>query len=338
MKHSAATLLRRWSLPLLACVLLGVCVGHAAQAAAAWQPTRNVEIVVSTSPGSGSDTTARFVQKLLVEKKLVDVPLSIMNKPGGGGTIGLTYLSQHTGNGHYLLVTSPSLLALNIMGRTNISHTDVTPLAQLGVEPVVFTVRADSDMASAQALAARLKSRPESLSFSIGTTIGSHNHIAVAQLSKAVGINPKLVKVVAFSGSADGVVALLGGHIAVVASPVSAVWEHATAGKLRMLAVAAERRHTGQLADVPTWKELGYPVLSSNWRSIVAPKGLDDECVRYWDSVLSKLAHLPEWKQSVASEHMVNTYSDSRATRELMDAQYKLMSSALADLGLTKSP
>ena len=337
MKQAAATPLRRWRFLLLAC-FLNAGLACAAQAAAAWQPSRNVEIVVSTSPGSGSDTTARFVQKLLTEKKLVDVPLSIMNKPGGGGTIGLTYLTQHTGNGHYLLVTSPSLLALHIMGRTSISHIDVTPLAQLGAEPVVFTVRADSDMTDARALAARLKSRPESLSFSIGTTIGSHNHIAVAQLSKAVGVNPKLVKVVAFSGSADGVVALLGGHIAVVASPVSAVWEHATAGKLRMIAIAAERRHSGPLAEVPTWKELGYPVLSSNWRSIVAPKGLDDECVRYWDSVLSKLAHLPEWKQSVDSEHMVNTYSDSRATRELMDAQYKLMRSALADLGLTKSP
>jgi putative tricarboxylic transport membrane protein len=127
-----------------------VILGFAAEAMAApaWQPSRNVEIIVSTSPGSGSDSTARFIQKLVVEKKLVESPVTVVNKPGGGGTIGLSYLAQHAGNGHYLLVTSPSLLALQIMGRSAIGYADTTPLAQLGTEAVVFTVRADSTLRS----------------------------------------------------------------------------------------------------------------------------------------------------------------------------------------------
>lgn len=305
-------------------------------AASSWQPSRNVEIVVSTSPGSGSDTTARFIQKLLVENKLVSAPLTVMNKPGGGGAVGATYLNQHAGNGHYLMVTSPSLLANEITGRTKIKYTDVTPLAQLGTEPVVFTVRADSAVKSGRELAERLKSDPASLSFSIGTTIGSHNHIAVAQLAKAVGVNAKPLKVVAFAGSADGITALLGGHIDVVASPSSGVWEHFVAGKLRILAVSAESRLGGPLAGIPTWKDLGYPVLSANWRSVVGPKGLLEDQVRYWDGVFEKLSQLPEWKQSLDSEHMQNTYSDSRGTRQLMDAQHKAMSATLAELGLVK--
>ena len=103
-----------------------------------------------------------------------------------------------------------------------------------------------------------------------------------------------------------------------------------------MLAAASEHRLSGPLANIPTWKELGYPVLSSNWRSIVGPKGLTDEQLRYWDGVFSKLARSPEWKQSVDSEHMENTYSDSRATSALMDAQYKAMATVLTDLGLVK--
>jgi putative tricarboxylic transport membrane protein len=307
-----------------------------ALAASSWQPNRNVEIVVSTSPGSGSDTTARFIQKLLVDNKLVAVPVTVMNKPGGGGAIGATYLNQHAGNGHYVMVTSPSLLANEITGRTKIKYTDVTPLAQLGTEPVVFTVRADSPMKNARELAERLKAKPDSLSFSIGTTMGSHNHIAVAQLAKAVGVNPKTLKVLAFGGSADGITALLGGHIEVVASPASGVWEHYVAKKLRILAVSSESRLDEPLSAIPTWKELGYPVISANWRSVVGPKGLPEEQVRYWDEVFAKLSKLPEWKQSLDSEHMMNTYSNSRGTRELMDAQHKAMSATLADLGLVK--
>jgi putative tricarboxylic transport membrane protein len=304
--------------------------------AAPWQPTRNVEIVVSTSPGSGSDTTARFIQKLLIEKQLVRAPVTVINKPGGQGVIGLTYLSQHAADGHYVMVTSPSLLANQITGRSRIGYRDTTPLAQLGTEAVVFTVRTDSPMRSGRELADTLKANPASLSFSIGTTIGSHNHIAIAQLAKALGLDPKPLKVIAFGGSADGITALLGGHISVVASPTSGVWEHASAGKLRMLAISSDRRQAGPLASVPTWKELGYPVVSANWRSIVGPKGMPQDQVQYWDGVFSKLAHAPEWKQSVDSEHMENTYSDSRGTLELMDAQYKAMASNLTDLGLAR--
>ncbi len=317
----------------LACVALAS--GHA-YAAAAWQPTRNVEIIVSTSPGSGSDATARFIHKLVTDMKLVAAPVTVVNKPGGGGTIGLIYLTQHTGNGHYLLVTSPSLLALHIMGRSAINYTDVTPLAQLGTEPVVFTVQADSAFKSGRELADRFKASPESLSFSIGTTIGSHNHIAIAQLAKAVNVNPKALKVVAFGGSAEGIAALLGGHISVVASPASGVWEHAAAGKLRMLAVSSLQRLSAPLADIPTWKELGYAVMSANWRSVVGPAGLSAEQTNYWDKVFATLSRLPAWKQSIDLEHMENTYADSRGTRALMGEQAKSMRATLTDLGLVK--
>jgi putative tricarboxylic transport membrane protein len=310
--------------------------GLAFAGSASWQPSRHVEIIVSTSPGSGSDTTARFIQKLLIERKLVDAAVTVVNKPGGQGALGLTYLTQHASDGHYVMVTSPSLLANQITGRTRIGHADTTPLAQLGTESVVFSVRADSPIKNGRELAERLKSHPDSLSFSIGTTMGSHNHIAVAQLAKAVAVHPKALKVLAFSGSADGIAALLGGHISVVASPASGVWEHAAAGKLRMLAVSAEKRPTGPLSSVPTWRELGYSVASANWRSVIGPNGLSEEQVRYWDGVFGKLARLTEWKQLMDSEHMENTYSDSRGTRELMEAQYKALSLALSDLGLVK--
>ena len=315
-------------------LIFALCLFTGPALAAAWQPTRNVELIVSTSPGSGSDRAARFVQKLLVEKNLVRAPVTVVNKPGGQGVIGLNYLTQHPGDGHYVMVTSPSLLANQITGRSKTGYRDTTPLAQLGAEYVVFTVRSDSPVATGRDLADRLKANPGSFTFSIGTTMGSHNHIAVSQLAKAVGVDPKPIKVIAFSGSADGTTALLGGHITVSASPGSAVSEHASAGKLRMLAISAERRQSGPLANVPTWKELGYPVVSANWRSVVGPKGMPEDQVQYWDTIFATLVRSAEWKQSIASEHMENTYSDSRATLELMESQYKAMAASLAELGL----
>ena len=118
-------------------------------AAAGWKPDRNIEIIVPSSPGAGTDVTARSIQRLLREKKLIDVSASVVNKPGGANVIGLTYLIQHAGDGHYLMMITSGLLATHIMGLSHLSYTDITPLAVLGTESVVFVVRADSPLKSA---------------------------------------------------------------------------------------------------------------------------------------------------------------------------------------------
>jgi putative tricarboxylic transport membrane protein len=304
--------------------------------AASWAPDQPVEIVVGTSAGSGSDTTARWMQRWLRDKKLVAVPVNVLNKPGGGGAIAATYMNTHPGNGHYLLVTSPSLLTNAITGRSAIRYSDMTPLAQIGAESVVFTVRADSPLKSAQDLAAKLKADPASLSFSIGIAIGSHNHIAVSEVAKALGVDIRKLKVVAFSGSADGVTALLGGHIDVSASPASAVLRHVKAGKLRTLAVSSEQRLSGDLASVPTWAELGIHAVSANWRSVVGPKAMTTEEIAYWDEVLGRLARLPEWRHDLETRLVEPTYLDSRDTRRKMEAESAHLTAVLTELGLVK--
>jgi putative tricarboxylic transport membrane protein len=305
-------------------------------AAARWQAEQNVEIIVNTSPGSGSDATGRLIQKMLRENKLIEATAAVVNKPGGGGTIGLVYLTQHAGNGHYLMVTSPSLLTNQITGRTAMGYADTTPLAQLGSESVVFTVRTESPLKTGRDLADRLKADPGGVSIAIGNTAGSHNHIAAAQVTKAMGGNVKQLKVVAFNSSAEGIAALLGGHIDVVASPASGVLQHFLAGKVRILAVSAEKRLGGPLASIPTWKEMGIPAVSANWRSVVGPKGMSEEQIRYWDNVFANLAQLPEWKRDLAARQEENTYLNSRDTKKLMDAQFAALRAVLSDLGLAK--
>src|SRR5688572_29783910 len=87
---------------LLGFALAGVSAACAAQSA--WSPQKNVEIVVGSAPGGSNDKTGRQVERILVEKKLVNVSLAVVNKPGGGSNIAFTYVSQHAGDGHYLLV------------------------------------------------------------------------------------------------------------------------------------------------------------------------------------------------------------------------------------------
>lgn len=308
-----------------------------AQAAApGWKPDKPVEIIVNTSPGTGSDSTGRLIQRLLSERKLIEVPASVVNKVGGGGTIGLAYLSQHPGNGHYLMVTSPTMLTNYIAGKSALNYTDTTPLAQLGSESVVFAVRSDSPLKAGRDIAERIRADATGLTFAIGNSVGSHNHIAVALLAKAVGANVRRLKVIPFNGSTEGITAMLGGHIDVAATPAGSILAHVQSGRARVLAVSSPQRLGGDFAGVPTWKELGFAVVAANWRSVVGAKGLSDEQQRYWDEVLGRLAQLPEWKQELQAKLEEDTYLNSRDTRRYMSAQYGELTAVLTDLGLAR--
>lgn len=302
----------------------------------AWQPEQHVEVIVGTAAGSGSDATARLIQKLMQDKHLVEKPSTVVNKPGGGGAIALAYINQNAGSGHHLLVTSPTLLTNRIVGKTSTTYTDLTPLAQIGTEYVMFSVREDSPIKSGKELVARLRQGSSSVAFSLANSLGNHNHIAIAKLTAAAGGDVGKLKIVVFNSSGAAVTALLGGHVDVVASPGSSVYQHALAGKVRILAVASEKRMTGALANVPTWAEQGFKVVSANWRSVVGPKGMTQGQVRFWDGVFARLVEQDEWKKEIESKHFENTYLDSAGTRHLMEAQYAELTTVLRSVGLAK--
>lgn len=306
---------------------------------AGWKPARNIEIVVPTSAGTGGDATARFVQRLLTEKKLVEVPVVVVNKPGGAANIGLVYLTQQAGNAHYFMQNTAALLTNHITGKSTLNHHDVTSLAQIGTDAIGFAVRADSSIKTAKDLADRLKSDAASVNIAFANALGNQNHIAAALVAKGAGTNVKTLKVVVFNGSGEAMTAVLGGHVDVVISSASALLPHSKAGTLRLIAVSSPQRSQGVLSSVPTWKEVGINAVSTNWRSLVGPKGMTQEQIRFWDEVFARMVQLPEWKQDLEAKVIDNTYLNARDTGKLMEAEYAELSSILGDLGLrTASP
>ena len=304
-----------------------------------WRPDRPIELIVGTAPGGGSDSTARLLQRLLTEKKLIDRPASVINKPGGGGVVAATYMVQNAGSGHSLLVVSPTLLTNHILGKTTINHTHLTPLAQIGTEYVTFAVPADSPLKTGKDLVARLQKDSASVSFALANALGNHNHIAIAQLAGALGntgADVKKLRVAVFNSSSEVASTVMGGHVDVMVSPGAAVIPHVQSGKLRMLAVAAGERQPGALATVPTWHEQGVKVVSSNWRSVVGPQGMTAAQVQYWDGVFAKLVQQDDWRKDVAANHFANTYLNGADTRKLMEAQFVELTAALRGLGLAK--
>ncbi|MEN3353333.1 MAG: putative tricarboxylic transport rane protein [Betaproteobacteria bacterium] len=324
--------MRSRSRALISIVMCAALPAHAQT----WSPQKNVELVVGSAPGGSNDKTARTVERIVVLNKLVPTSMTVSNKPGGGSTIAFTYVQQHAGDPHYLLVGTPSLLTNHITGLSKLHHNDYTPIASLLNDYVVFAVNSASPIKSGKDLVERLKKDPKSMSIGFATTLGSHNHIAAGLLMKAIGGNARDLKVVAHKGSADAITNLLGGHIDLVTTAAGNIAAHVASGKLRVVAVAAERRFPGALAEVPTWKEQGVNLVFGGWRGILAPKGLTAQQSSYWETVMRKATEAAEWKADLEKNLWTDDFVPGERFRRDLDQDYAAMKAVLVDIGLAK--
>ena len=301
----------------------------------AWKPTKPVEILVGVSPGGGIDRTARIMQKIIQDRQLVPVPVTVVNKPGGGGTIVQAYMNQRAGDAHMFEVSATSLLTNYIVGRSSSSYRDFTPVVMLYDEYIGFAVAADSSIKDGRQLLAALKN-PESVPIGIATTAGNTNHIAAAIVAKAAGVDPKRLKVVVFNSGGESMTALLGGHVALVVTPSANLIPHVQAGRMRILGISAPKRLPGALSSAPTWQEQGVNAVVANWRPIIGAKGWSAAQIAYWEGVFLKAVESDEWKAEVARNGGVPHFMRSAELGAFFEAEHARFRGVLVDLGLAK--
>jgi putative tricarboxylic transport membrane protein len=303
--------------------------------AQSWKPQKNVELIVPGGAGGGQDRTARIMQKVM-QGGLVPTTISVVNRPGGGSNLAYIYLNQYAGDGHYLASATATLLTNHLLGTSPLNYTHFTPVSVLYTEYIGFAVKADGPFKSGKDIIARMKTAPESVSFAFGTSAGNANHIGIALALKAAGIDPAKMKVVIFKASIEATNALMGGHVDVVATPMSTYVPVLETGRLRIIAVAAPQRVGGKFAQVPTWKEQGYSAVMPSFRMFIGAKGLEPAQLRYWDGVFAKLAVSPDWKKELADNEWQSSYMSSGESRRFLDARYDEYRKILTELRLVK--
>lgn len=322
---------------LLAAILVAAGTAWpAASPAADWQPGKNVELIAGAGPGAGIDITARTLQKIVQDRKLMSSSVTVINKPGGGGAVAWNYLNQHAGDGHFLAITVPGILTNHITGKSPITYTDITPVVQLLSDYVAWTVRADSPIRSGRDLVEKLRADPASVSIAVGIGLGTPNHIASVLAAKAAGIDIRKLKFVVLNSSGESIAAALGGHVDVVASSPLSASNQIRSGQLRPIAVSSPSRLDGLFSSVPTWKEQGIDVVLANWRGVIGPKGMSGPQVSFWENVFASVTASEEWIASVRKNLWENTFTNSEGSRRFLESQYKEFKSVLSDLGLAR--
>ena len=284
-----------------ACFIISAIVSAeiCSPATAEWTPTKNVEVISAVAAGGAPDGTARIVQRIFSEKKLIPVSSVVVNRPGGQQTIAMNYLAQRPRDGHYIAVASTPLLSNHIIGASTQHYRDFTPLQLLFSEYLVLSVRAESPIKDISDVIARMKKDPTSLSFGVGSSIGGIAHIAAALGLAAAGADITRMKAVVFSSSADAMTAVLGGHLDVAVSFVNVVSPMVETGKMRALVVTSPERQPGVLSSAPSWKEVGFDAVVQNWRMLIGPKDMPADQLAYWKKVTAALVETPEFKEDL---------------------------------------
>ncbi|WP_175410510.1 tripartite tricarboxylate transporter substrate binding protein [Streptomyces sp. TRM64462] len=324
-----------------ATLLLAACGGQQATGAGSgsdsgdWKPSKPIEYVAPAGTGGGWDTLARTSARVLDEANLIDKPLRVVNKPGGGGAIGWSYISQHPGDPHKLFVTSPPILLVPLAGESQQSYDDFTPIARLNTEPLAYVVKASSPFKTFGDLAAKLKADPKSVSIAGGSGPGSLDHVGLAGAVKAAGADASKVKYVPFDGGGEALTALLGGHAEAAVAGASEVTGLVKSGDLRVLAVSTKER-SEILPDAPTLTESGVKYVFDIWRGVMGPKDLTEPQIAYYENAYKKMIESDAWKAESKKLGWTNSYLGSEEFDSFLHQQNKELSSILSDVGLKK--
>ena len=301
-----------------------------------WRPDKLVELIVPTSTGGNNDRMVRLVQKILQDRKLVTMPVLVLNKAGGNQHLAVVYLDQHAADPHYVMMTNPTIFTNELNGISKQSYTHLTPLALMIVESNAFTVGADSPLKNMRDVMARLKADPNSLSFCMPAR-GGVTHIALAAAVKAAGLDPKRLKIVVFKTSGESITAIAGGHVDVMVSSLASVMGVAQAGKARVLGIAAKERRGGGGASIPTLREQGINTDAvASWRGLSGAPGLTPQQVAFWDETLERVFDSEDWKAYREKNNLPPQHLRSRDFAQYLQGEYETTKVMMAEIGLAK--
>jgi putative tricarboxylic transport membrane protein len=307
-------------------------MGEAAQAGA-WHPQHDIELVAGTPAGGGQDRPARVLIDLIRDR--LGVPIKMTNIPGRGGGNAWDYLAQHPRDPHILAINSPTIITNRLLGESTLDFAALTPLANLYTEYLVFVIRPDATLQTAQQLLTQLGNDPGRIRIAFATAIGNMNHMALAKVTRQADGEVAALRTEIFDSARYAVAHVVEGHADLAVITATSAVPELEAGTLRAVAVSAPARMSAPFARVPTWGEMGIDCVVGTWRGVIGTSGMTTPQIAFWENTLEAAAvRSDSWRAELARHHWVDTYLGAAATRDFLDAELGTMKGALAALGL----
>ncbi|MFZ2219161.1 MAG: tripartite tricarboxylate transporter substrate-binding protein [Rhodoferax sp.] len=288
----------------LACVACSLLAAHGPVTAEPLKPV----CVVPAKPGGGFDLTCRIAAAAFEGR--LKTPMQVTYLPGGIGAAAYKqFATTRSREGNALVAhSSGSLLNIAVGKYGNFTADDVRFVASAGADYGAIVVRADSRFDHLGALMRALKTAPGGVLIGAGGSIGSQDWVKGALLMQAAGSLPKSMRYVAFDGGGEAISNLISGNIDVYTGDISELRAHVNAGKMRVLAVLADKRLPAPFQNVPTAKEQGVDVNWTLFRGFYMGKNVSDADYQFYADAFAAAYKTPEFAR-IREEHGLYEFS-----------------------------
>ncbi len=291
-------------------------------------PNRPINLIVPYAPGGASDLASKILADRMAE--FLGQPFMSQYKPGGGGSLGAAIVAKAKPDGYTVLVGSSTPLVLSpIVNKMDYKLADFIPLGIYGETPIWVPVKNDSPWKTLQDLIAEAKASPGKV------TVSSYGKLTAADfviemLSKQAGIR---LNHVPYKATPEAITAVLGDHAQ--AAFTTGAGGLLQSGSIRILAVASDQRLEG-LPNIPTFKEMGYPISLAASYTFCVPVGTSQEVVKDL-SRAQKMAfekYSKEMKEGMEKVEVWANFMTPQETLAKYKKEYETLYAVAKELGI----
>lgn len=274
-----------------------------------------LKVLVGFPPGAGTDTLARIYADALAER--LNATMVVENKPGAGGLLAAQALKMASPQTPTIMfVVDHQVVMLPLITKTpgfDVKK-DMLPVARIVNFYTCLAVPASSPAQTLQGFVDGAKKAPEAGSYGIpapgsqaqfvGYVVGQHYGVA---------LNP-----VPYRGAAPAIVDLVGGQVPAAIVPCDALIEHRKNGKVRVLAMASDKRYPA-MPDVPTFAELGVKMPADSFLGVYAAANLSPELLGRINEATRKMFDSPQTVARIAATGMEPAYAGPDELRQIVE-------------------
>ena len=305
-------------------------LGFVAPAAADY-PERALTIVAAYPAGGMVDIVARPLAEGM--KKKFPKGVAVLNRPGGGGSVGMAEVAQAKPDGYTVILAPVSTLVIHpqLNDLPYKTPDDYQPIINTIAFYPLITVRDDAPWKTVQEFVSAAKANPGK--YRVGSPgEGTGSHLSMEQLAAAAGFKFTHVP---FSGWGESSPALLGGHVDAVVAQPGEVKPLVEGKKLRTLVVFQQKRHEA-FPNTPTAKELGWDAGLGTWFVLTAPKGTPPAVVQYLHDAAKASMDEPTFVNLMKTRAVDLDYKNGEKARADLWDEYKKYGDILRRLGMIK--
>jgi tripartite-type tricarboxylate transporter receptor subunit TctC len=286
-------------------LLLMLTLSSAAQAQSSQKP---LQIIVPFAPGGSADGIARILSGELAIK--LGRQTYTENKPGAGGSLGLTILAKSPPDGDTIAVAATGALVINphVPGSTGFDPVkELAAVAKLIDIPLILIANPKTGPKSIKELIEQSKAKPEGLSYG-STGVNSSQHLAVELLKKMTGAN---LTHIPYRGSGPAALATVAGEVPLTSTDLTAAHENIKAGNLLALGVTSSRRWKSA-PEFPTIAEGGVAGYDGppSFIGVVAPLGTPPAVIRKLSSAIAEIVARPDIQEKIRGLSVEPGYTD----------------------------